>query len=1454
MGKYIKDLDPCLKESFSILGRTIRKLQFSGPFFGDLAEEVLTREWNESLARLDPKSKLKSNPTYYRERIRKWVELLYQPTYSPSLAHFSPKLPRGNSQVVCSVLQTIGRQSFQSLKKLLRNLKIMDKNTLEMKKVAPLTWSRDMVTARLNFNQKNPGQLGQCMMDLCVLDFILLPYFNQAQTLSNPEKLKMYVSNTVRKYQVILAFFGRSTKKRSMKYFLNFLKERQRKFAPEFSKVKRTGNARYIGNIVKICRRLFQKDDEDILGWYNSPQSLKLWCSCLFFHTRIERHFETLSTDHWLAHASDNIIHLLQNKEISSIQSKSPNSLNVWSCNPGTLKGSKGEFERLQEILHLVRKHNVDLVGIQETRIRENDKIPKLPPGFSFYNRGRGLDDPLRKSSGGGVAWIISNHLIHNVIGLDHGPSLSVMEHIWIEIQVSKDCNILMGCLYWPPDLKAKDLRQDVSSLVEWIGSRNNQPMVLCGDLNAPWQSRSAHWKVLETLLVTTQLQICNDNVFLNYAEMQSEPLFLQPTHGHKCLDYFLCGNLVAKKKAFSRYEPVLENGHNTIGLSFNINKITRPQFTEKFRWDKVTDDIRAEFDLAVSSAFLASGPTALDDKIQCLTVAMTDAQDKLIPKTTWNNGRKYFSWWCSELNTMQQEIRILRRDCRKAVKQLSFSGHVLKKIKWHKELKGRRLSLKTKQREFRKLMRRKYRDNWLETMDKCSLPTSNGYKEMWQLLNRIRRSTDTAAFKTQEAIEHWSAILSYRPLPGGKHLKQNLDKWLQETTEDGTDFLWDISEQELDMVITSVPSRKASGCDELVNEGIKNLGAGSRAILLDIFNQCLREMCWPEQWKTGKIFLLHKKGDKGDVKNYRPITLLCHLRKILEIIIWLRIQPWSETIIGHVQAGFRPERGCCEQVLVLQHAIDVAESKQKTCWCVFIDFKNAYDSVSHLGLLWKLKEHGLSRKMVKFFEAFLTNQQAMIANDPLKESFPVERGVPQGSVLSPFLFNLFINDLVKLKTIHRLGIDLGTSDGRIGSLFYADDSVLISTSRSNAQKQMNEVSNWALEWGMVLHPQKTVVMTIGNKKPLPAIKLGEDDLNFVDEFCYLGVRFTTNSKLPNTEILSKCEARKQACYALLRKHNSLSSVMKARIYQSVIRPIALYGTEVREVKGDELEKFQKRMGRGILETFTQCRTQLVYNTLGWWSFSTQAEFRLLNFAERVIFSKNQLVRECALLQIQEGFSWGRRVLDLWRTCDLDPDLGFHGKSIPTTVNLFDPVRRALVDSRTRCVRDAVGLREFHRRTDNVANERDWCEVKSFRKETQTNLLRYGNNLTPVGFLWVIQTLTPYGITDPACWVCDEKDCDTLEHLVFSCQGPNHERKQEFLEAQVSVQTTMELITGKKNDFESLRLHFLKPCIKEDAQVRKWYEEFLAGAKILYRERGVKCRKMVREKQNSRPL
>ena len=220
-------------------------------------------------------------------------------------------------------------------------------------------------------------------------------------------------------------------------------------------------------------------------------------------------------------------------------------------------------------------------------------------------------------------------------------------------------------------------------------------------------------------------------------------------------------------------------------------------------------------------------------------------------------------------------------------------------------------------------------------------------------------------------------------------------------------------------------------------NRILKELAEELAQPLADLFNTSMDSGIVPESWKTANVTPIFKKGDKRDPSNYRPVSLTSTIGKIMEKIIRDHINKHMQLnkLYSPHQHGFRKGRSCSTQLLEVTEDWTKLLDEDNSVDCIYLDYKKAFDSVPHQRLMIKLHAYGIRGKLWKWIIAYLSNrQQQVVINGVASESTDVMSGIPQGSILGPELFLIFINDLPE---------SIKSPDGAVK--LFADDTKLYS-------------------------------------------------------------------------------------------------------------------------------------------------------------------------------------------------------------------------------------------------------------------------------------------------------------------------------------------------------------------------------------------------------------------------
>jgi len=371
------------------------------------------------------------------------------------------------------------------------------------------------------------------------------------------------------------------------------------------------------------------------------------------------------------------------------------------------------------------------------------------------------------------------------------------------------------------------------------------------------------------------------------------------------------------------------------------------------------------------------------------------------------------------------------------------------------------------------------------------------------------------------------------------------------------------ITPGEIERVLKRVRRGRAAGEDGLFGEMLKYGGDLIILSLERVFNKIFEAGTVPKAWRRGLIVPVFKAGDKERVGNYRGITLLGVVAKVFAQILHSRLSSFLEgrQLLEPEQAGFRRGRSTVEHVLSLSELLDKRTRAGSPTYCCFMDIRKAYDTVWREGMWRRLEETGVSQKMMKMLWGWYTGvESCVLVNGRRSKWFPVEQGVRQGCVLSPLLFLVFINGLIREIREEGLGVRVG--EVRVCSLFFADDLVLVAEEAGHLQHLMEVAVGYGQRWRFQYNPGKCKVMVYG-KGGEEKFDVGGVRIERVDRFKYLGVWFDENLnwKVHKELVLDKARRKAYMMFGFgMRRGLSVRGALKL---WRCIRPIFEYGAEV---------------------------------------------------------------------------------------------------------------------------------------------------------------------------------------------------------------------------------------------------------------------------------------------------
>jgi len=856
-------------------------------------------------------------------------------------------------------------------------------------------------------------------------------------------------------------------------------------------------------------------------------------------------------------------------------------SIAAFHCNINSLYAHNNDH-KLGELEILADITKSDIIALTETWLDSTIPNQLLSIG--------GFLPPFRKDRnrhGGGVLIYCADHL-----PVVPRPDLSTAQHesVWVEIKHNPNERVIIGVFYRPPNQSAADRDIFLLNLNQTIATvlhEDPKSVLIMGDFNdrcVTWDSNHStselgtklHDMITDNGLFqlidqpthldnTGRPQHLLDLIITDSPELILDSHLLSPIDKcHHCPTFCKLAISLPKDKPYKR--TVWDfNNIDIIGLTQSLT--TAPWDTAYELYDDI-DDIEHYW----TSLFLDTAKQYIPTR----TITVHPHNKPWITKTLRLLIKKKNRLWRRFKKSQRPEhLDVYRRVRNQTVRELT-------KAKTH------------------------YFNSLIPTLQNPEQNPKKWWSLTKSLLNNKIQTSIPPLFEDNNVITdaaHKAGIFNTffaqnsrlpphaatHPLPPFEYLT---DRRLESLS---------VSPDEVYKVLASLNVSKATGPDNIGNFLLKICARSISDSLAKLFNYSLETNKFPSKWKHSNVVPVHKKNSRNDKGNYRPISLLCNVSKVMERLVHNKIYDYlvSNSLLTPLNSGFKKHDSAINQLIVLHDNICKSLDQKHDVRVVFLDLSKAFDRVWHKGLLFKLKQLGISGPLLSWLRNYLTDRkQRVVIEGQSSDWLGIDAGVPQGSILGPLLFVIFINDIVKeIQTNIRLFAD-------DTSLFhYIVDSHITQTLLNN---DLQKISDWAAQWLMIFNLLKNEAMTLSlrNNPPLqPPLFFDGTPLKEVSQHTHLGLTIASNmSWKPHVDRI--CSRAGQRNNILRKLKFRIPRKTLENLFKSLVRPILEYGDVVFDdnsiLLSQRLEAIQLDAARTCTGALLTTNRNSLLDELGW--------------------------------------------------------------------------------------------------------------------------------------------------------------------------------------------------------------------------------------------------------------
>uniref|UniRef100_A0A2A4KAV4 Reverse transcriptase domain-containing protein n=1 Tax=Heliothis virescens TaxID=7102 RepID=A0A2A4KAV4_HELVI len=718
--------------------------------------------------------------------------------------------------------------------------------------------------------------------------------------------------------------------------------------------------------------------------------------------------------------------------------------LKIGFLNVGSLGTKHDDF------IASVASHSFDIVAVNETWLRpgEEGRAPTVP-GYRLRHTPRPLT--VRGGRGGGVGFYLKRGLTVRACSTPTDPRYESIEQMWITLSLN-GVKLAIGTAYRPP---RSDLDLFLDAITDTISSLTKcDHYVLLGDFNV---------NMLNTGCQT--LKVCE---FLNSLSLKQ--LVDSPTHftdHSQTLIDLVCTNINNTSVCVEPFGAI--HGHSLVICKLNIKRSKYKPHTVAYRPITKIDRDKFDDELAHLDWEVIRNLPNVNDMVEALNRNIVSVFDKHAPVKTCLIKDHSHPWITDTIKFMMH----LRNEALAKYRKIRSES---KKV-YYKQLK----SLVSSSLFYEKVAYFKQNIN-----NKINEP-----KTLWKNL----KSTVLPPKPFHDLPSHFrdpdQINSNFLNVPGNPISNVTECTFFESHRFSDTSFsLHPVSTDQVLRYFGQLKSN-AGGYDGITLDMITLTFPHTIEVITDIVNKSIVSATFPDIWKIASVRPLPKITNPTELKDLRPISILPCLSKIAEKAICQQLSRYLEenNILPELQSGFRKRRGTSTALLDVTDNILSAQDKGMCTLLVLLDFSRAFDCINIELLLCKLKYYGFDDNAIKWFQSYLYNRQQRVEvrlsnGSTLTSSLtPINRGVPQGSILGPLIFILYCADIIN--SLKRCRYHIYADDVQVYISFDPREHV---NALRDLNEDLNRIAGWAEVNGLVLNPTKTKYMLFGTKSQISAL------------------------------------------------------------------------------------------------------------------------------------------------------------------------------------------------------------------------------------------------------------------------------------------------------------------------------------------------------------------------------